>query len=171
MSDYNKAKTKKDIYALLIASLKTGEITTAQDLAIDTKIAEGIPKDVSELTDTSNKFFSGSYTDLTNTPTLFSGSYTDLTNTPTLFSGSYTDLTNTPTIPADVSELTDTSNKFFSGSYTDLTNTPTIPADVSGDITTINTSITNIEVKINEIIDYLDAEATTPGSGTLPTKI
>ena len=42
--------------------------------------------------------FSGSYTDLTNKPTLFSGSYTDLTNKPTLFSGSYTDLTNKPTI-------------------------------------------------------------------------
>ena len=42
--------------------------------------------------------FSGSYTDLTNKPTLFSGSYTDLTNKPTLFSGSYEDLTSKPTI-------------------------------------------------------------------------
>ena len=75
--------------------------------------------------------FSGSYTDLTNKPTipaaqvqsdwnatsglgeilnkptLFSGSYTDLTNKPTLFSGSYTDLTNKPTL---VSTLNDLSN-------------------------------------------------------------
>jgi microcystin-dependent protein len=40
--------------------------------------------------------FSGSYTDLTNQPTLFSESYNDLTDKPTLFSGSYTDLTNKP---------------------------------------------------------------------------
>jgi hypothetical protein len=81
----------------------------------------------SGLTKTGNTIsanFSGSYTDLTNKPTipaaqiqsdwnatsgvslilnkptLFSGSYTDLTNKPTLFSGSYSDLTNKPTIPA-----------------------------------------------------------------------
>jgi hypothetical protein len=51
---------------------------------------------------------SGSYTDLTNKPTLFSGSYNDLTDRPSLFSGSYTDLTNKPTIPTDISQLTDT---------------------------------------------------------------
>lgn len=59
----------------------------------------------------------------------FSGSYTDLTNTPTLFSGAYADLTGTPIIPADVSDLTDTTNllNHFSGSYNDLTDKPTIP--------------------------------------------
>ena len=66
---------------------------------------------------------SGSYTDLTDKPTIpsavtedtvagwgftkntgtstFSGSYTDLTNKPTLFSGDYNDLTNKPTIPTE----------------------------------------------------------------------
>jgi hypothetical protein len=48
---------------------------------------------------------SGSYTDLSNRPTLFSGSYTDLSNRPTLFSGSYTDLSNKPTIPTSFSSL------------------------------------------------------------------
>ena len=68
----------------------------------------------------------------------FSGSYTDLANKPTLFSGSYTDLSNQPTIPADVSDLTDTTNLLdhFSGSYTDLTDKPTLfsgaYADLSG---------------------------------------
>jgi len=73
--------------------------------------------------------FSGSYADLTGTPTLFSGAYADLTGTPTLFSGAYADLTGTPTIPADVSDLTDTTNllNHFSGSYNDLTDKPTIP--------------------------------------------
>jgi hypothetical protein len=79
--------------------------------------------------------FSGSYSDLTNQPTLStvaltgqysdliakpnfapvasSGSYNDLTNKPTMFSGSYNDLTNKPVL--------------FSGNYNDLSNTPTIP--------------------------------------------
>jgi len=62
--------------------------------------------------------FSGSYTDLTDKPTLFSGSYNDLTDTPSSsFSGSYTDLTNVPTTFNTVSS--------FSGSYNDLTDTPT----------------------------------------------
>ena len=59
--------------------------------------------------------FSGSYTDLTNKPTIFSGSYTDLTNKPTLFSGSYTDLTNKPTIPTATSQLTNDSGFITSG--------------------------------------------------------
>jgi hypothetical protein len=58
--------------------------------------------------------FSGSYTDLTDKPTLFNGAYDSLSGKPTLFSGSYADLTNKPTL--------------FSGSYTDLTNKPVIPS-------------------------------------------
>lgn len=86
--------------------------------------------------------------------TLAVTSYNSLTDTPDLsvyqlaanaFSGSYTDLTNRPSIPADVSDLTDTTNllfsksyndltnlpSLFSGSYTDLTNKPTIPTNNS----------------------------------------
>lgn len=47
---------------------------------------------------------SGSYTDLTNKPTIVI-SYNDLTNKPTLFSGSYTDLTNKPTIPTSFDRI------------------------------------------------------------------
>ena len=57
--------------------------------------------------------FSGSYNDLSDTPTLFSGSYTDLSDKPTLFSGSYTDLSDKPTIPTvptTVSSFTNDSN-------------------------------------------------------------
>jgi hypothetical protein len=61
--------------------------------------------------------FSGSWTDLTNKPTLFNGSYLSLTNRPTLFSGSYLDLVHRPTL--------------FTGSYLDLTNKPAIPLDVN----------------------------------------
>ena len=59
--------------------------------------------------------FSGSYTDLSNKPTLFSGSYTDLTNKPTLFSGAYADLTGKPTIPTATSQLTNDSGFITSG--------------------------------------------------------
>ena len=52
-------------------------------------------------------------------------------------SGSYTDLSNKPTIPADVSNLTDTTNLLdhFSGAYADLSGKPTIPTN--------NTELTN----------------------------
>jgi len=68
----------------------------------------------------------GSYTDLTNKPTIPTGSYADLTNKPALFSGSYTDLTSKPTLFSGV--YTDLTSKptLFSGSYTDLTNKPTL---------------------------------------------
>ena len=68
---------------------------------------------------------SGSYADLSGTPTLAtvatSGSYADLSGTPTLAtvatSGSYADLSGTPTLATVAT----------SGSYSDLSDTPTIP--------------------------------------------
>lgn len=38
---------------------------------------------------------------------VFSGSYTDLTDKPSLFDGNYNSLSNKPTIPTDISDLTD----------------------------------------------------------------
>jgi hypothetical protein len=79
--------------------------------------------------------FSGSYNDLSDKPALAtvatSGSYNDLTDKPVIsesgFDGDYSSLSNKPTIPADVSDLTDTTNLLdhFSGDYDDLTNKPT----------------------------------------------
>jgi len=92
--------------------------------------------------------FSGSYSDLTNKPTIptaFSGDYTDLTNKPTLFSGDYDDLTNKPTIPTAFSgDYTDLTSKptLFSGDYDDLTNKPTIPTAFSGDYTDLTSKPT-----------------------------
>ena len=83
----------------------------------------------------------------------FSGSYTDLTNTPTLFSGAYADLTGIPTIPADISDLTDTTNLLdhFSGSYNDLTDKPTIP--------TVPTTISSFTNDSGYITDYTVTQA------------
>lgn len=101
----------------------------------------------------------------------FTGSYSDLTDRPSLFSGSYNNLTDRPTIPTDINQLTDNSGllggggggsytlpaatestlggiKIGSGlaidgsgvvsvtvsvvtSYNELTDRPTIPSDVS----------------------------------------
>jgi hypothetical protein len=75
--------------------------------------------------------FSGSYVDLTNKPTI-PADVSDLTDTTSLlFSGSYTDLTDKPTLFSG--SYVDLTNKptLFSGSYVDLTNKPTIPSDVS----------------------------------------
>ena len=69
------------------------------------------------------------------------------------FSGSYTNLTDKPVIPADITDLTDTSNALFSGNYNDLTNLPDIASEV--DITTIDN------------IGDVDTTTTPPTSGQL----
>jgi len=63
----------------------------------------------------------------------YTGSFNDLIDVPPVFTfdGSYTSLTNKPTIPQDVSELADINSLLFSGSYNDLTNKPAIPVDIS----------------------------------------
>ena len=81
-------------------------------------------------------------------------------------SGLYSDLTGTPTIPADVSELTDTTNllthfdgdynsltntpTLFDGNYNSLTNTPTIPADVS-ELTDTTNLLTHFDGDYNSL--------------------
>ena len=45
--------------------------------------------------------------------------YNNFTNTPTLFDGAYGSLTGAPTIPADISDLTDTTNLLTGAAYTD----------------------------------------------------
>jgi len=88
--------------------------------------------------DLTNKptLFDGQFSSLTSTPTTLagygitdggSGVWADITGKPTTiagfgitdaFDGDYTNLTNKPTIPADVSDLTDTTNLLGGGSYT-----------------------------------------------------
>ena len=64
---------------------------------------------------TSSEFLKADGSIDSSTYSTFSGSYTDLTNKPTLFSGSYTDLTNKPTIPTATSQLTNDSGFITSG--------------------------------------------------------
>jgi hypothetical protein len=88
--------------------------------------------------------------------TLFDGDYNSLTNKPTLFDGQYSSLTGTPTIPADVSDLTDTTNLLGNATnattlnnyaasyyldYNNFTNTPTIPTNI-GDLADVDGTAT-----------------------------
>jgi len=102
----------------------TGEEITLTDLSVGSEqIASGdgaiaynnttgvftyTPPDLSVYLLAANAF-SGSYTDLSNKPTLVT-SYNDLTDLPSLFSGSYNDLTNLPSL--------------FDGAYSSLSGTP-----------------------------------------------
>jgi hypothetical protein len=111
--DWNQATTSA------VDFIKNKPTIPAAQLQSDWTQTNNIAKDFIKNKPT---LFSGSYTDLTNKPTLSvvasSGSYTDLTNKPVLFSGSYADLTNKPTFATVAT----------SGSYADLTNKPTIPS-------------------------------------------
>lgn len=77
---------------------------------------------------------SGSYTDLTNKPTIFSGNYSALIGAPTLAtvatSGNYNDLSNIPIFApvATSGSYTDLANKptLFNGDYNSLSNRPTL---------------------------------------------
>ena len=77
-----------------------------------------------DITITGGSSFSGSYTDLTNKPTLFDGAYASLTGKPTLFSGAYADLTGKPSIPTVPTTLSSFTND--SGFITGYTETDPI---------------------------------------------
>ncbi len=80
---------------------------------------------------------------------------------PAGFSGSYNDLTDTPAIPADILDLTDTSNLLFDGDYTSLSNKPSIPPNdvdlggtkyrlIAGDSIELVSSSANYFVRVSE---------------------
>jgi hypothetical protein len=147
-----------------------------------------IPADVSDLTDTTG-LLGAATVDLTNyytktevdglIPTVFSGDYNDLTNKPTLFDGAYSSLTGTPTIPADVSDLTDTTGLLgqsgFSGDYNDLTNKPTLFSGSYNDLTDkptlqnlsagtgiqINTNTVSLNANLGDLQNVSNAVPTT----------
>lgn len=93
-------------------------------------------------------------------------------------SGAYSDLTGKPTIPADISDLTDTTNLLahFSGNYNDLTNLPTlfdgqyssltgapsIPTDIS-DLT----DTTSLLGQGGSSVEYSTTAPSTPSTGDL----
>ena len=89
--------------------------------------------------------FDGAYSSLSGTPSLAtvatSGSYTDLTNKPTLFSGSYTDLTNKPSIPSAIFSTVAVSGQ-TSIAAASSTDTLTVAAGTGITLTTNNTTKT-----------------------------
>jgi len=106
-----------------------GFLTTESDPLFNASVAKKITTvDTNKWNAKSN--FSGSYTDLTNKPTLFNGQWNSLTGTPTTlagygitdaFNGTWTSLTGKPTFATVAT----------TGSYTDLSNKPTIPTTTS----------------------------------------
>jgi hypothetical protein len=70
------------------------------------------------------------------------------------FSGSYSDLTNKPTIPADLSDLTDTEGLHVIQAYAQLTNNPIIVAEVTLDEEVIFTKTDNGS-EVDEIAEGL----------------
>ena len=82
----------------------------------------------------------------------------NILNKPTLFSGSYNDLTDKPSIPADVSDLTDTSNllvPFASPTFTGTVNVDNL--EISGDLTFSGTAtqINSTETTLSDPMIYL----------------
>ena len=135
-----------------------GTETVASETYVDTQLANAVSNGTIDLSNYAlvTDLFSGSYNDLTNTPTIpanlsdlvndsnfvqntelktvaFTGLYEDLLLKPTLFSGSYNALTDKPAL--------------FTGSYTDLTNTPTL---FDGQYSSLVGSPTNVSVFIND---------------------
>ena len=114
--------------------------------------------DLIDDTSTTNKFFSGDYTDLSNKPTI-PDELADLSddsthrvvtdtekatwNNKSDFSGSYADLTNKPTIPSiSDSYGTSTSNGYSQNYVNDqITDINGDITDIQGDITTINNKL------------------------------
>lgn len=75
-------------------------------------------------------------------------------------SGSYSDLSNPPTIPADIGELTDTGNLLFDGNYASLSNKPTIPT--LGNFTLSNNNITASSGADPIVLSIFGADAADP---------
>ena len=96
-----------------------------------------------------------------------SGAYSDLTGAPTLAtvatSGDYNDLVNQPAIPADVSDLTDTTNLLFSGDHADLTGIPRFPvyADATARDAAIPTPALGMVVITNSALEFYNGTSWT----------
>lgn len=109
--------------------------------------------------------FDGAYSNLSGTPSLAtvatSGSYTDLTDKPTLFSGSYTDLTNKPTIPSAIFSTVAVSGQT---SITAGSSTATLNVAAGTGITLTTTPGTNT-LTINGTSSYTLGAATTSALG------
>ena len=132
------------------------------------------------------------WADITGKPTFAnvatSGSYTDLSNLPTLFSGSYTDLTSKPTLVTNLDSLTDvTITSAASGQVLKFNGTAwindtdstgggtTLPADASGYLVNDGTgalswaAVTTNEITNTDGIDTFSVSVGTDGVVTMTT--
>lgn len=114
---------KANMVALSVYNSKVAELVQAD--SDNNASTQSVRTDLTELSNgLATVATSGSYNDLTDTPTLAtvatSGDYNDLLNRPT-FSGSYNDLSDLPTIPrtfADLSGSIDANSQISEGSIT-----------------------------------------------------
>lgn len=132
---------------------------------------------------------SGSYTDLTNQPTIFSGAYGDLTGSPTLAgvatSGSYNDLTEQPTIPDAITsidqldEVDITTNAPVDGQALVFDGANFVPQEVTGGsgVSSI-TELTDVSIggiSTGQIMEWDGSKFipidTPTGGGTAPTQL
>lgn len=114
---------------------------------------------------------SGSYSDLSNKPTLFSGDYDDLTNKPALFSGSYNDLSDKPTLFSgsynDLSDTPDLATVATSGSYNDLDNVPT---DLISGVNVGKITISDVE-PVTPVNNDIWIDTSNPAAPTMSIRI
>jgi len=106
---------------------------------------------------------SGSYTDLSNKPSLFDGEYASLANKPSLFSGSYVDLTNKPTL--GTAAATDAS-AYATAAQGTKADTALQSADLVGYATEsyVGNSIANLVASAPAALDTLNELATALGN-------
>lgn len=107
--------------------------------------------------------FSGSYDDLTNTPTIPSD-VNDLTDSNGLIPSDLDDLTdNSDLVPQDVSDLSDNSSLLFSGSFNDLTDVPTnLDTDNTDDFSGSYNDLTDTPTIPTDVNDLSDNSAIIP---------
>ena len=132
----NLATTADSRYVNVTGDTMTGTLTA-------TGFIGNVTGQVSDLSN--HTFFSGSYDDLDDKPTLFDGVYNSLTGKPTLFSGSYDDLDDKPTLFDGAYNSLSGKPTLFDGAYNSLSGKPTLFDGAYASLSNKPTLVTSID--------------------------